>query len=147
MKFLDMRHARTDAQRAQMGELVRMDICPFCEEYLVQHHREPIECQSRWWSVTKNDYPYAGASICYLLIFRQHTERIEDMPIAAFAELGDHVQGLTRRFNIPGATLLFRHGDTGYTGATIKHLHAHLIAGADYSETAEKLRASIGYKV
>jgi len=36
-------------------------------------------------------------------------------------------QYAVKKFNLPGGGLVMRFGETTYTGATVCHLHAHLI--------------------
>jgi ATP adenylyltransferase len=141
--LMNIRNARVPAQRAQMEDISKRGICPFDDEYLRETHREPIEDQSEWWSVTKNDYPYEGTEVHYLLICRPHVTRPDEIPPEAMAEFGRHIARLAK--NYPGGVVLMRWGDTSMTGATISHLHAHFIVGGPAREGAEKLKASIGF--
>ena len=41
----------------------------------------------------------------------------------------DHIKWANKKFKIPGASFIMRFGDHNYTGATITHLHAHIVSG------------------
>lgn len=142
----DMRHVRTDKQRRQMEQIEAEGICPFCKEHLQRTHREPIENKGAWWSVTKNDYPYEGSKLHYLFIYNEHAETLAEVPPEAFAELMAFVQEIMRGSNMPGGTFFMRFGSSGHTGATVAHLHAHLVVGASADESADKLKVTVGYK-
>lgn len=141
--LMNLSNARLPAQLAQMEDIARRGICPFCEPHLAHTHREPIEWGDTWWVVTKNDYPYKGTTLHYLLICRSHVTRLDELPSEAMAEFGEHIAQLSK--NIPGGVVLMRWGDTSMTGATIAHLHAHFIVGGPPVEGTKKLKASIGY--
>lgn len=143
----NMRHVRTSEQRAQMEQIAAKGICPFCKEHLERTHRAPILWTGRWWSVTKNDYPYEGSELHYLFIYNKHVETLDGVQPEAFAELMEHVQRASLEHGIPGGTLFMRFGDSDYTGATVAHLHAHLVAGARAGESEDKLKVTVGYKV
>jgi ATP adenylyltransferase len=145
--LLYLGHARTEEQRQHMSELAAEGICPFCDEHLEREHREPIEARGTWWSVTKNDHPYKGARLHYLLIYRSHATTLAELPLEAFTELGAHLQWLEQTHDLPGGTFFMRFGDMPHTGATIAHLHAHVVVGASAGESTEKLKVSVGYKV
>jgi diadenosine tetraphosphate (Ap4A) HIT family hydrolase len=143
--LMNIESARDPAQRAQMEDLARRGICPFCSEHLKENHREPIEREGVYWVVTKNDYPYEGTASHYLFIHREHITRVEETSPEAFKELREHVAWVAEKF--PGGTFLLRSGDTTITGATISHLHAHFIVGGPPQPGGEKIKVSIGHKV
>ena len=145
-KLLNMTHARTPAQQDKMQELIKLGICPFCSEYLEQYHDNPIEQRGTWWNVTKNDYPYEGATLHYLFIYRSHMSDLSDVPAEAYAELGEFARSIAEKNNIKGATLLMRFGDTEWTGGTVTHLHAQLVVGGPFEADCEKIKVGIGYK-
>lgn len=141
--LMNLGNARVPAQRAQMEEIARRGICPFCPEHLLAIHAAPIEWQGEWWSVTKNDYPYEGTETHYLLILRPHMTRVDELPPEAMTEFGAHIARLSKE--VPGGAVLMRWGDISMTGASIAHLHAHFIVGGPSKEGAEKLKTNIGF--
>lgn len=143
----DMRHVRSMEQKRQMEQIAAEGICPFCPEHLERTHRAPIEWRGPWWSVTKNDYPYEGAKLHYLFVYNRHLETMAEVTPEAFAELMGHLQRIVREQAVPGGTFFMRFGDSGHTGATVAHLHAHLVVGAGADDSSEKLKITAGYKM
>lgn len=129
-----------------LNEIIAAGFCPFCEAHLFKHHKQPLIYKGRYWLVTKNNWPYAGTKFHFLLISRSHTERTEDLSPAAWKEFHALYRKLARRYRFSGATLMIRSGDTRVTGASVNHLHAHLIVGSPRSKKAKNIRALVGFK-
>ena len=138
-------NARFPEQQKQMEDITREGICPFCDEHLGRTHREPIEWQGAWWSITKNDYPYEGASIHYLLIARQHISRLDEVHPEAWIEFGMHLARLSQMAT--GGGVVMRWGDMSMNSASVSHLHAHFIVGGPPKEGGEKIKVSVGNKI
>ena len=102
-------------------------VCPFCTEHLLKYHKNPILKEGERWIVTTNMYPYKGTKFHFLLIHKEHISDTKNMPPESFLELQQHINWLVEENNIPGGTLMMRCGDTAHTGATVTHIHAHLV--------------------
>ena len=144
--IFNFKHVREAAQQKQMEELEAAGICPLCPEHITEHHREPIEQDSDWWMVTKNDYPYDGAEVHYLFIYKSHTANPADLSPEAWADLGQQIKTLQERLNIPGGAFFMRFGDTDYNGSSISHLHAHIISGTSHDNANGRIDVKLGYK-
>jgi diadenosine tetraphosphate (Ap4A) HIT family hydrolase len=120
--------------------------CPFCEEHLFKHHRRPLIYKSKYWLVTENTWPYKGSRFHFLFITRTHIETTEGMPSAMWADLQKLYRKLVRANGIEGATLMIRSGNTKFTGASVNHLHAHLVAGSPRTKKAKPIKALIGFE-
>lgn len=125
--FLDA--ARSDEQRQKMVELEAAGICVFCEEHFAEHHREPAVYAGDHWLLTKNDYPYPGSRLHYLLVARKHVSRLEQLPSGAANELFQIIGWLNGKDQVASGALLLRTGDMRYNGGSIEHLHAHYLVG------------------
>ena len=66
--------------------------------------------------------------------------------MSGIEELLDHIKWANKKFKIPGASFIMRFGDHNYTGATITHLHAHIVSGHKQKKNSEAIRSSIGFK-
>ena len=110
-------------------------ICPFCPNHLHAHHKEPILDEGEHWLATPNMYPYEGAAHHLLLIHREHIENVSEMTDEAWLEVRAMMVALAKRLNIKGASLLMRYGETRFTGASVSHLHAQLVAGDGNPDT------------
>lgn len=148
-KKVDVQNAsivkRTDYANT-LTTIIAGGFCPFCEEHLAQHHQQPIVYKTPHWLVTKNNWPYTGTRFHYLFIARTHVERTEDLSHAAWADLQKVYRKLIRTHNLSGATLMIRSGDTKVTGASVNHLHAHLVVGTQRTKGTKRINALVGFK-
>lgn len=151
--LFNMVHARVESQKTRMEECTRLDICPFCWNNLNEWHDAPVEVFGTFWAITANDHPYDGARHHYLAIARDHISSILELPPGAATELMSLFSELCLLKNIPGATIVMRTGEMSYTGATIFHLHAHIVSGASREEISNIkypdsfITPVVGYKV
>jgi len=147
-KLLNLKHARHPEQTKKMKELSRKGLCPFCPEQLEKYHNTPIIKKGKFWTLTFNDYPYDGTEKHFLIISNRHLTHLKDISEEAAKELIKINSDLTKKEKISGGTFFMRFGDTNLTGATISHLHAHLIIGEKNrkGEKKEQLRIMAGYK-
>ena len=146
---------RVDKENAQVvvrGDYVKTldaiadgDFCPFCEEHLAKHHKHPILHKTEYWLLTHNAWPYGGSVFHLLFIARPHLEAIEAMPSEMVVDLHKLYQKVIAENAIMGGTLMIRSGNTAITGASVNHLHAHLIVGSPRTEKAKPITALIGF--
>ncbi len=120
-------------------------ICPFCEKNLLRHHSKPILFKNKAWIVTKNAWPYEGSKHHFLLISRTHIEDAKDMSPDEWKMLGSAYRKLSKDYKLKGATLFMRTGDTRYTSASVKHLHAQVISGSARTEKSSLITALVGF--
>lgn len=103
-------------------------VCPFCPDQLSKYHKNPIIEETKKWLVTNNMYPYKNAKHHILLIHKEHIQDIKEMSNEAWTELHEIFLRAIERSKIPGGTMFIRFGDTRFTGASVSHLHAHLVS-------------------
>lgn len=131
MSLYCFEHTRTPEQLAEMRRLDAAGICLFCPEHLGSHPRQQVLFSTRHWTATLNEFPYPGTSLHLLLVPHQHA--------ADLLELGDDARGdfwvaLATAVEEHGLTyygLGIRNGDCRFTGATIRHVHAHMMVASD----------------
>lgn len=129
-----------------LDAIITGGFCPFCEKHLLKHHKQPILHKSKYWLVTKNSWPYKGSQFHFLFITRQHIEKTESMSSAMWSELHQLYRKLVKKYKLKGATLMIRSGDTKFTGASVNHLHAHLITGIPRTKNTKSIKALVGFK-
>ncbi len=145
-KFLNFKHSRVGAQREQMEQIKKDNVCPFCIEHFTKYHEAAIEKEGEWWMLSKNDFPYIGSSVHYILVYKKHITQPSDINTDAWVEFGEHITFLNNNYAKEGGAMFMRFGNTDYTAASIDHLHAHFVVGVPYTKNAEKLRIPLGYK-
>lgn len=101
--------------------------CPFCPENF-KYHKEPILKEEGEWLITKNSWPYKNAAYHFVIIGKKHKENFLELDIEDFNAVKKLVNWATNEFSIKGGALALRFGDTDHTGATVCHLHFHLIS-------------------
>lgn len=114
------RYAQVIAGIAQEG------VCPFCPEHLKKYHKPAIEERAHW-IVTDNMYPYKPSLHHRLLIHKGHISHFSELSPEAWMELHEIAQTEMKRLSISGGTFVMRFGDARYTGASVSHLHAHIV--------------------
>lgn len=126
--FVNIANARNDEQRDVMEKIAEHGDCPFCPENLERYHRNPIVRRGEHWLLTENQWPYDHTRIHMLAIAAYHAEALEDLQEGAFEELGDHFRWASKEHAITAGGIAMRFGsDIASNGATVRHLHAHLI--------------------
>lgn len=145
-RHFNIKNARVPEQLKKMQDLQKRRICPFCRKHFEKNHKEPILREKRWWLVTKNDYPYDGTKIHLLFIYKKHIDSADKISKTGMVELLEHIKWAKKKFKMLGAGFVMRYGDHDYTGATITHLHAHLISGHRQKKNSEAIRPTVGFK-
>ncbi len=125
-KLVDARFAKGGRYRKIIHEIEKVGVCPFCPKHFAWHTK-PILKQSGDWLITENFNPYANAKHHFVIIKKAHREQFSDLGARDWRALSALVRWAVKKFKIKGGGIAMRFGDTAYTGATVCHLHAHLI--------------------
>jgi diadenosine tetraphosphate (Ap4A) HIT family hydrolase len=137
-KHVNQNNARPGDYAGVIAGINKDGVCPFCPEHLAKYHKNPID-EFNFWLVTDNMYPYKPTSKHKLLIHRTHIESIDQISPEAWSELMVIVKKTTTSEKITGGSFLMRFGDTHFTGASVTHLHCHIIqSNPDSSDYDEK---------
>lgn len=113
----------------KLKEIERNGICPFCERRFLDSSNELLE-EAKYWFVTRNYEPYKGSDSHLLLIPKRHIEHIGELSNQSrheFIDLNIKYSG-----DMQSGGIAMRFGDIENTGASVAHLHSHII------ETSEK---------
>lgn len=117
-------NAPAGLKRDVMQLLASQDICVFCPP----HVDIRVVRRTDHWRVAPNDFPYPGTDKHLLLIPAEHVDSIFKLSSQAQAQLWELLHGLAAGW--PHFSLFVRCGDAAYTGATVAHLHLHLVVAA-----------------
>jgi diadenosine tetraphosphate (Ap4A) HIT family hydrolase len=118
--------------------------CPFCPDNLHKTHTEPLLIQGEHWTLTPSRWPYASAQTHLLAIAAYHAETLSDLKPGAFDELQEQFVWAQHEYDIKSGGLAMRFGDVALNGATVNHLHAHLIVPTPGTPREDKIRFKIG---
>ncbi len=122
---VDPRYAKTEQYKQDMKEIVSEGVCPLCPP--LKWHTKPILKDDGRWFITENSHPYPNTEHHLLIISKRHIELLPDLKIADLKSVLALSNWATNKLGISGGGLTMRFGETLFTGATVKHLHAHLI--------------------
>lgn len=140
-------HARTAAQRENMERIKKAGVDPFDWKQIGTYHAQPILRKGAHWLVTPNDYPYEGTALHLLLIHKRDIRLPSELSPSAWQELGTHIKWIEKKYRVTGGSLLMRFGDPALTGASVHHLHMHVIVGGKMKKDSEKLKVAVGYQL
>ena len=136
-------NSRSEDQTAEMVELEAAGICIFCPEHLEQNGSKQIIYQKGGWTVTPNDYPYAGTKQHLLLVPSEHVSDLTDLTPELQLEFWRALSWVRSTFGLSHYGIGARNGDMRYTGGTIFHAHIHLIVGETDPELYEHVRLKL----
>ena len=142
--FVNLDNARLDEQRRVMEDIKKNEECPFCPEYLDKYHKEAILRKGAHWILTRNQWPYEYTDLHLLAIANYHAEKLSDLGEGSFEELQEHMVWAEKEFKIVTGGIAMRFGDVSHNGATVNHLHAHLIVPSVDKPQDKKVRFKIG---
>jgi ATP adenylyltransferase len=118
--------SNTDAYGNVISQIAQDGVCPFCPEHLEKYHKKPI-IEKKYWVLTDNMYPYKPSLHHKLIIHKEHITHINELSSEAWVELQGIIKDETVSKNITGGTLIMRFGNSHFTGASVSHLHAHIV--------------------
>ncbi|HEY2287622.1 MAG TPA: HIT family protein [Streptosporangiaceae bacterium] len=137
-----MENYRTAEQLAEMQRLEAAGVCLFCPGELGQHAGAAAFLRTEHWTVMPNDFPYAGTSLHLLLLPRAHVGDMLDLSPAAQADFFTALGTACQHYGFRHYGLGVRNGDCRYTGATIVHLHAHVVVAPPEPDAVVRMRFS-----
>lgn len=125
-KLVNRANARTRWYRGMLSEIHKEKVCPLCPTTM-RWHTKPILKRYRGWLITENFNPYKNIERHLLVIGAKHKERLEKLDAQDWSAITHLLTWAVQKFSIKGGGIAMRFGDTHWTGATVSHLHMHLI--------------------
>jgi ATP adenylyltransferase len=131
VSFYCFENARTAEQLAEMRRLDAEGICLFCPEGLARHARQQVLFRTRHWTATPNEFPYQGTRLHLLLVPDQHANDLLDLAEEVRHDFWAALAAVAEKHQLSYYGLGVRNGDCRLTGATIRHVHAHVLVGEE----------------
>ncbi|MEN9558066.1 MAG: hypothetical protein RL141_435 [Candidatus Parcubacteria bacterium] len=125
-KVVDPRFAKGKEYRAVINKIAGEAKCPFCPDNF-RYHKNPILKRHGSWFLTRSSWPYPHTQEHFLIMGTKHKELLAELSGADWKSLAALAAYAVKTFKLPGGAIAMRFGETAYTGATVCHLHAHLI--------------------
>ena len=120
---------RTQEQLEDMLRLEAAGTCIFCPEHLAKDPDQRIVHRTALWTVTPNEFPYRGTRLHLLLVPDEHVTDMLDLSDEAKADLWTALAWARENYGLTFYSMLARNGDCEFTGATVRHVHIHLVQG------------------
>lgn len=123
-------HPRFTKNRADYAKVIKTiqtkGKCPFCPDNFI-YHKNPVLKKTGNWFITLNSWPYKNSKYHFLIIGLKHKEKFSSLKLADLGSVMNLISWAEKKYKIKGGGLILRFGDTALTGATVCHLHFHLI--------------------
>jgi len=143
-KVVDKRYAKSKEYKNTLEAIENTAKCPFCKDNF-KYHKKKILRKEKNWFITESSWPYKNSKFHFLVISEKHKENFEDLKASDFKIVSDLTNWAIKKYKIKGGALSLRFGDTNCTGASVCHLHFHLIVPKlDKSKKAKTVNFPIG---
>ena len=149
-----MKHEVVNKQNARKGEYRRIiekiygiGKCPFCPNNFI-YHKEPILRRRGSWFLTKNSWPYKHTRYHLVIIGKKHKENLLDLTSKDFQDVLALAKWAIKEYNIQGGAFAMRFGNANLTGASVAHIHFHILSPKRDQKTRlyKKVTFPIGQK-
>ena len=131
MSFYCYDNHRGAAQLEDMRQLDRNGICLFCPDGFRYHRRNRLLWRTEYWSIARNEFPYSGTEQHILISPIAHAEDLLDLDDTVLADFWAALRSVRECFSLKHYGLGARNGDCRFTGATIKHVHCHVLVAPE----------------
>lgn len=117
--------------RAGYKELLQKElaahICPLCPDGLKMGCNDIIRSQDGW-NLILNEFAYEHTRVHALIIPKVHITALNELSAQDWEAMQQLASWAIEHFQIKGGALTIRFGDAHYSGASVHHLHFHLIS-------------------
>lgn len=124
---VSIKNARKGEYKQVIEEILKKGKCPFCPENFL-YHKKPILKRKKHWFLTKDSWPYKNSKHHFLIIGKRHKEKFSQLTKEDFQEVSELANWAIAKYKIKGGAVCVRFGDTNFTGASVSHLHFHILS-------------------
>lgn len=126
-EFVNIKNARKGEYKKVIEEIAKTGKCPFCKENF-KYHKKPIVKRKSDWFLTEANWPYKNANCHLMILGEKHRENFSELKKRDFETISYLARWAIKKYKIKGGALALRFGDSNLTGASVTHLHFHLIS-------------------
>ena len=142
-KFVNVNNARKGEYKKIIAQIANTGKCPFCKENF-KYHKKPIYKRRDEWFLTNNSWPYKNSKHHLIILGDKHKEHFFELTKKDLAAVRFLTNWAIKKWKIPGGGLAMRFGDTDYTGASVSHIHFHIISPKRGSKKNSAVNFPIG---
>jgi len=141
--YIDTSKARSAEQYEQFRRIEIEGECPFCPDAVQDASPDEMNVVGHepGWTVINNMIPYENSEVHFVLIPDRHICAPSELTQDEWIQLHDVLQKYTSDLNFGGIAMRF--GDFTQTGASVAHLHVHIIKPEDNLSAEQKVRFKI----
>lgn len=126
-KFVNAKNAKNAEYKKVIEEIAETGKCPFCKENF-KYHKKPIYKKRAGWFLTNNSWPYKNTEKHLIIIGEKHKENFSEITKKDLESVAFLTNWAIKKWKIKGGGFTMRFGDTNYTGASVSHIHFHIIS-------------------
>lgn len=126
-KFVNISNARKGEYKKVIEQIQATGKCPFCKENF-KYHKKPVYARKNAWFLTNNSWPYKNTSQHLVILGDEHKEEFSELTNKDLESVRYLINWAIKKWKIKGGALAMRFGNTNYTGASVSHLHFHIIS-------------------
>ncbi|MFH1509606.1 MAG: HIT domain-containing protein [Candidatus Nealsonbacteria bacterium] len=126
-KFVNTKNARKGEYKKVIETIAKTGKCPFCKENF-KYHKKPTYKKKDGWFLTNNTWPYKNAENHLIIIGKKHKENFSEITKKDLESVAFLTNWAINKWKIRGGGFTMRFGDTNYTGASVSHIHFHIIS-------------------
>lgn len=127
----ELAYIAKDESRAGYKELLQQElaahICPLCPDGLKMGSNEIVRSVAGW-NLILNEFAYEHTRVHALIIPEAHQTTLAELSAEDMETVRQLADWAIHHFQIKGGALTVRFGDAHYSGASVHHLHFHLIS-------------------
>jgi len=127
MKYVNIKNARQGEYKKVIETIATTGKCPFCKENF-KYHKKPIYKKRNGWFLTNNSWPYKNTEMHFIILGEKHKENFSELTKKDFESIAFLANWAIKKWKIKGGALAMRFGNTDYTGASVSHIHFHIIS-------------------
>lgn len=127
--FTNTRYAKEEGNKemgfyeAYLLDFERRGECPFCSK----NFKLEVLKKIGKWQLVERSWKGENTKRHFLIIGEEHKTNLTEMSPADWISINSLIRRAVKKYRISGGGLAVRFGDTDCSGATISHLHFHLI--------------------
>lgn len=124
-----LEHAREQEQLKDMEDIANRDICFMCPEHIPEFYeeRDGLIAEGDHSYLVHNGYPYEGTSHHLMVLPKEHVTTLGELSDDFVLEAFSFLRTMEEELEVEGGAIAMRFGEPALTGATVHHLHLHLI--------------------
>lgn len=127
-KVVDPTYAERDpAYKQVIDQIASEGICPFCKDSFKYHPRQILKTEGNWF-ITQSMTPYENTLYHFIILdISTHRESVNELEPSDLTAILNLINWAVNEYKLKGFGVCMRSGLTKMTGATVCHIHAHLI--------------------